>query len=325
MKTIGIVMGGYSAEYEVSIGSGNVVYQNLLNSGFELYRLELTAEKWEAIDEAGQRYPIAMDDFSFQLGERKVRFDAIFNAIHGHPGEDGPLAGYFDMLQIPYTSSGQFASALSFNKAECNILLAHYGFKVPRSVFLHFEQDLKSQEIIERLGLPCFVKPCRSGSSIGVSKVSRAEELEDAIAKAEEIDPKVLIEGMISGLELACGVSDHNGSAEALAVTHIKPKNDFFDYESKYSGLSEEITPAEIDPDTYQKVMRLSERAYRLLELKGVARVDYILDTGGEPVLIEVNTVPGLSEQSILPRQAKYIGLSLADLFKANLEKVLPS
>lgn len=325
MKTIGIVMGGYSAEYEVSIGSGNVVYQNLQNSGFELFRLELTAARWEAIDDKDQRYPIAMDDFSFQWGERKVQFDAIFNAIHGHPGEDGPLAGYFDMLGIPYTSSGQFASALTFNKAECNILLAHYGFKVPQSVFLHFERNLSPAQIIEKLGLPCFVKPCRSGSSIGVSKVSQADELELAIAKAEEIDPKVLVEGMVSGLELACGVSDHHGEAEALAVTHIKPKNDFFDYESKYSGLSEEITPAQIDPETYEKVMRLSEKAYRLLELKGVARVDYILDAQGEPVLIEVNTVPGLSEQSILPQQAKFIGLSLNELFKANLEKVLPS
>lgn len=324
MKVIGIVMGGYSAEYEVSIGSGNVVYQNLQSSGFEVYRLELNAKAWEALDDQDQRYPIHMDDFSFSLGERKITFDAIFNAIHGHPGEDGPLAGYFDMLHIPYTSSGQFASALTFNKAECNILLAHYGFRVPQSVFLHSEA-ISEEEIIAKLGLPCFVKPCRSGSSIGVSKVKTSAELGPAIQKAREIDHKVLVESMVTGLELACGVSDHEGKAKSLAVTHIEPSNDFFDYEAKYSGGSKEITPAAIPESTYESIMRNSEKVYELLELKGIARIDYILDADGNPVLIEVNTVPGLSEQSILPRQAKYIGLGLDQLFKASLEKVLNS
>lgn len=317
-------MGGYSAEYEVSIGSGNVVYNNIKDSGYEVYRLELTATAWEAIDEDEKRFPIQKDDFSFSRDNRKITFDAIFNAIHGHPGEDGPLAGYFDMLNIAYTSSGQFASALTFNKAECNILLGHYGFKVPKSIFLHFEER-SPESIIESLGLPCFVKPCRSGSSIGVSKVKTAEELAPAIAKAKEIDHKVLVESMVSGLELACGVSDHEGKAKALAVTHIEPSNDFFDYEAKYSGGSKEITPAAIPQATYDLVMESSEKVYALLELKGLARIDYILDDDGTPILIEVNTVPGLSEQSILPRQAKYIGLGLDQLFKANIEKVLNS
>ena len=324
MKTIGIVMGGYSAEYEVSIGSGNVVYQSLVHSGYELFRLELTAEAWEALYADDQRYPLAKDDFSFQLGERKVKFDAIFNAIHGHPGEDGPLAGYFDMIGMPYTSAGQFASALTFNKAECNILLAKYGFKVPQSVFLHAEK-LSEVQIIEKLGLPLFVKPCRSGSSIGVSKVSEAKDLAPAIAEARKVDHKILIEGMVKGLELACGVSDHEGAVKSLAVTHIEPENDFFDYKAKYSGGSKEITPAAIDPATYEKIMRNSEAVYQLLELKGIARIDYILDDDGEPVLIEVNTVPGLSAESILPRQAKYIGLELGVLFKASIENILPS
>lgn len=323
MKTIGILMGGYSGEYDVSMASGNVVYQNLQNQGFELFRVELKKNQWEALDDEGKRYPIITDDFSFMLQDRRVSFDAVFNAIHGHPGEDGPLAGYFDMLGLAYTSSGQFASALTFNKAECNILLDRYGFKVAKSVFLHAEPNVSEAEIIDRLGLPCFVKPCRSGSSIGVSKVKSAAELGPAIAKAKSIDTKVLIEAMVPGLELACGVSDHSGEAQALAVTHIKPAGEFFDYESKYSGQSEETTPAQIPAEVYEKVMRQSEAAYRLLELKGLSRVDFILDANNEPVLIEVNTVPGFSAESLLPKQALYAGISLPDLFRACVEKTL--
>ncbi len=316
-------MGGYSGEYEVSIASGNVVYQNLLNQGFELFRVELKRQNWEAIDADNNRYPIQSDDFSFLLGERKVNFDAVFNAIHGHPGEDGPLAGYFDMLGLPYTSSGQFASALTFNKAECNIILKRYGFSVPESIFLHAETGISESEIIDRLGLPCFVKPCRSGSSLGVSKVKTVAELGPAIEKAKSIDHKVLIEAMVPGLELACGVSDHSGEIGALAVTHIKPTGEFFDYESKYSGGSEEITPADIEARTYEKIMRTTEQVYRLLELKGLSRVDYILDASGEPILIEVNTVPGFSAESLLPKQAVYAGIPLSDLFRMSIEKTL--
>jgi len=316
-------MGGYSGEYDVSIASGNVVYQSLLNQGFELFRIELKRQNWEAIDANENRYPIQSDDFSFMLGDRKVNFDAVFNAIHGHPGEDGPLAGYFDMLGLAYTSSGQFASALTFNKAECNIILQRYGFKVPNSIFLHAEEGISDSEIIDRLGLPCFVKPCRSGSSLGVSKVKTVDELRPAIEKAKAIDHKVLLESMVPGLELACGVSDHSGEIEALAVTHIKPTGEFFDYESKYSGGSEEITPADIDGETYEKIMRNTEQVYRLLELKGLSRVDYILDAVGEPILIEVNTVPGFSAESLLPKQAVYAGISLSDLFRSSIEKTL--
>lgn len=323
MKTVGILMGGYSGEYEVSMASGQVVYENLKDQGFELYRVELRPKNWVAIDVDDNRYPIQSDDFSFMLGDRKVNFDAVFNAIHGHPGEDGPLAGYFDMLGLPYTSSGQFASALTFNKAECNIILERYGFRVAPSVFLHAENAISEAEIINRLGLPCFVKPCRSGSSLGVSKVKTSSELGPAIAKAQSIDYKVLIEAMIPGLELACGLSDHTGKIQALALTHIKPKGEFFDYESKYSGASEEITPAEIDVNTYEKIMRQSEQVYRLLELKGLARVDYILDQDGEPVLIEVNTVPGLSTESLLPKQALFVGIPLDQLFGASIQKTL--
>jgi len=325
MKTIGIIMGGYSAEFEVSISSGQVVYESLQESDYRIFRVVLERNKWRALDDAGKEYPILSDDFSFSLGDEKINFDGIFNAIHGHPGEDGPLAGYFDMLRLPYSSSKQFASALTFNKAECNILLSSYGFKTPKAIFLHGFEEINEDEIIHKVGLPCFVKPTRSGSSIGVSMVKEKAHLAEAIKTAQNIDHKVLIEGQVKGLELACGVSDHSGKISALAVTHIKPKNEYFDYESKYSGASEEKTPADISPEVYEKVMRMSEEVYKLLELNGLARVDYILENGKEPVLIEVNTVPGLSKQSLLPQQALYAGISLKQLFSDCIANTLNS
>ena len=325
MKTIGIIMGGYSAEFDVSMSSGQVVYDSLQDSEYRLFRVVLERKNWRAIDDKGNTYPIVSDDFSFNLYGEKITFDGIFNAIHGHPGEDGPLAGYFDMLRLPYSSSKQFASALTFNKAECNVLLSSYGFNTPTAVFMHGFEDIDVEKIITEVGLPCFVKPSRSGSSIGVSMVKEKTHLAAAIINAQKIDHKVLIETQVKGLELACGVSDHSGSISALAVTHIKPKNEYFDYESKYSGASEEKTPADISPEVYEKVMRLSEEAYKLLELNGLARVDYILEDGIRPVLIEVNTVPGLSKQSLLPQQALYAGISLKKLFSDCIANTLNS
>jgi D-alanine-D-alanine ligase len=325
MKTIGIIMGGYSAEFDISINSGQVVYENLQASEYRLFRVILERNNWHALDDNEQSYPIQSDDFSFILGTEKINFDGIFNAVHGHPGEDGPLAGYFDMLRLPYSSSKQFASALTFNKAECNILLSSYGFSTPTAVFLHGFETIKEDEILNKVGLPCFVKPTRSGSSIGISMVKEKSKLLEAIKKAQKIDHKVLIESQVVGLELACGVSDHSGEITALAVTHIKPKNEYFDYESKYSGASEEKTPADIKPEVYNKVMRMSEEVYKILELKGLARVDYILENDANPVLIEVNTVPGLSKQSLLPQQAIYTGLSLQKLFSDCIANTLNS
>lgn len=323
-KNIAVVMGGYSGESEVSLNSARVVSEHLDKSKYNVYPVLINPEKWVAYaDEA--EYPINLNNFTFQLAGNTIRFDAVFNALHGPPGEDGPLAGYFQLLNLPQTASGQFESALTFNKAECNILLKSYGIKTPKAVFIQEDHALSAEKIIEDTGLPCFVKPSRSGSSIGVSKVKSADELMHAIEKAREIDRKILVEGMVNGLEVGCGVSNHTGSAQALAVTHIVPKNEFFDYESKYSGLSEEVTPARISKESYEKVMRTSEFVYQKLSLNGLVRVDYIIDQNDEPCLIEVNTVPGFSEASILPKQAFYAGTTLSELFNATVEKALHS
>jgi D-alanine-D-alanine ligase len=324
-KNIALVFGGYSAEQDVSVKSAEVVYNALDKTRFAVTRVKLTPEKWVALSDDGEEHPISLNDFSFTRQGQKTTFDAVFNAVHGNPGEDGPLAGYFELMNLKQTASGQFESALTFNKAECNRLLNTFGIKTPQAVFLIGKEDYSAQAILEKVGLPCFVKPSRSGSSIGVSKVKALADLEPALAKARAIDSKILIESMVSGTEVGCGVSNHTGSAKALAVTDIVPANDFFDFESKYNGQSEEVTPARIDSAVYQKIMAISEKVYTKLNLNGLARMDYIINADQEPVLIEVNTVPGFSAESILPKQAAHAGYTLAQLFNATLQNTLNS
>ena len=320
---IAVVMGGFSPEYEVSMNSGNVVFTNLSKIRFNPYRVVITRDKWVVLDHKGSEHPIDKNDFSTTIDGEKINFDAIFNAIHGAPGEDGPLAGYFDLIGMPQTSSGQFESALTFNKAECSMLLKGQGVNIAEAYYLARHESYNTDEIIAEVGLPCFVKPNRSGSSIGVTKVSQAEDLSAAIEKAFDVDSQVIIEAMVKGVEVGCGVSNHTGKIKALAATDIVPKNDFFDYESKYSGESEEITPARISEASYNQIMEESEFIYESLNLKGLARVDYIVTENGVPFFIEVNTVPGLSEKSILPKQAVYLGISLSDLFDQTVEQAL--
>lgn len=318
-------MGGFSSEYEVSIQSGTVVYQNLSKIKFNPYRVLITREKWVALDDHDQEYPIDLNDFSFELNGEKILFDVVFNAIHGSPGEDGPLAGYFDLIEMPQTASGHFESALTFNKAECSLLLKGIGVNIPEAFYLARHEEYDVENILDVISLPCFVKPNRSGSSIGVTKVKVQEDLIDAIEKAFTIDSQIIIETMVSGTEVGCGVSNHSGYIKALACTDIVPKNEFFDYESKYSGLSEEVTPARVSEGTYQQIMEESAFIYESLNLNGLARVDYIVTENGVPFFIEVNTVPGLSKASILPKQAAYAGISLSELFDQSVENALKS
>lgn len=316
-------MGGFSSEYEVSIASGNVVYENLSKIKFNPYKVLITREKWVVLTNDGREHPIDLNDFSTTINGEKLNFDAVFNAIHGAPGEDGPLAGYFDLIGMAQTSSGQFESALTFNKAECSVLLKGLGVNIPEAYYLARHEEYDEDEILAQVGLPCFVKPNRSGSSIGVTKVSFKHDLEDAISAAFEVDSQIIIETMVKGTEVCCGVTNHNGYIRSLAATDIIPKNDFFDYESKYSGLSEEVTPARISDDTYAQILEETEFVYESLNLNGIARVDYIVTEHGVPFFIEVNTVPGLSKESILPKQAVYAGISLGDLFDRTVENTL--
>ncbi len=320
---VAVVMGGFSSEYEVSIASGTVVYDNLSKIKFNPYKVVITRDKWVVLDKSGNEHSIDLNDFSATIDGEKLKFDVVFNAIHGAPGEDGPLAGYFDLIGMPQTSSGQFESALTFNKAECSMLLKGLGVNIAEAYYLAKHEAYNPEEIVAHVGLPCFVKPNRSGSSIGVTKVNRYSEMQAAIDKAFEVDTQIIVEAMVQGTEVGCGVTNHRGYVKALAATDIVPKNDFFDYESKYSGLSEEVTPARISDETYSQILEESEFIYESLNLNGLARVDYIVTENGVPFFIEVNTIPGLSKESILPKQAEYAGISLGDLFDQSVENTL--
>ena len=314
-------MGGFSGEAEISRKSARVIAEHLDEEQFNIYLVEVKPDHWW-VEWQGRQLAVNRDDFSIKTPEGSIHLEAAFNAIHGKPGEDGPLAGYFELLGIPHTASGSFESALTFNKGECNIILQKRGYQCPPARFINTAVRGWEIEVLEQSHFPCFVKPSRSGSSIGVSKVKQATGLLAAVEKAKTIDHKVLIEEMITGTELACGVWNARGKVEALAVTDIVPQNDFFDYESKYSGLSEEVTPARISDQLYRQVILLSEAIYRELNLNGLARVDFIAQAE-TPYLIEVNTVPGFSAESILPKQAQRAGLSLTELFNLTLEKAL--
>ncbi|MCC5916203.1 MAG: D-alanine--D-alanine ligase [Cryomorphaceae bacterium] len=314
-KKIAVVMGGYSGEFMVSMGSGQIVLDNLDPKLFEAYKVVIHRDGWY-VEIDGVKTPISREDFSVLFSDgRKLNFDAAFVAVHGSPAEDGILPAYFDLLGLPHTTSGHFPSALTFNKAECNMVLRNMNIRVPDSIFIAEGESIDADEIVKTLGLPLFVKPNCSGSSLGVSKVKKKEELKYAMEAAFAEGNQVVVEAAIIGREAACGVINVRGKVEALAITEIIPKNEFFDYESKYSGLSQEITPGAFSDSVTDFIKQQSELIFKKLNLSGIARVDYIVDEKDQPFLIEVNTVPGLSSESILPKQAAYLGMPLSSLF----------
>lgn len=267
-------------------------------------------------------YPVNKNDFTVDKGGEIISFDLLFNAIHGKPGEDGLLQGYLQMLKIPQTSCEAFEAALTFNKAECNRVLKDFGIRVAPSIYLHPNREVDSKVVSEKLLFPVFVKPSRAGSSFGVSRVENAEGLVDAVSFARTEDDRVVIEQGVIGTEVGCGVFAKDGTPEIIAITEIVPKKAFFDYEAKYHGASEEITPARISSEIETEIKRISAEVYNLLHLKGVVRIDYIIEKSSQlPYLIEVNTVPGLSPASIVPQQVAYAGWSLTDFFTLVLEE----
>ena len=322
-KNIAIIKGGNSAEKGVSLKSAEVVEKNLSQEKFNLFPILIDGKDWTYTDATGT-YTIDKNDFSLQISNSKIQFDLAFIAIHGTPGEDGKLQAYFDMLNIAYTTSSSFACALSFNKALTNSYLSGLGVKCGKAVYLTENSRLSPEVIIEKIGLPCFVKPNEAGSSFGVSKVNTAKELLPAINHAFEHDKKVIVEEFLEGIEVTCGVHDLFGTTETLPITEIVSENDFFDYAAKYEGKSQEITPARISDKDAKTVELATLNIYTLLELKGVARVDYIL-RDGIPYIIEANTVPGLSEESLIPQQVREKGIQLDVFFNGWAERFLKS
>jgi D-alanine-D-alanine ligase len=315
-------MGGYSSEYKISLISGNVVYQNLDTTKYIGYRIHIFKEKWVYVDDQEQEFPIDRNDFSVTVNNQKICFDAVFNAIHGTPGEDGLMQAYFELLGISQTSCDYYQAALTFNKRDLLSVLKPYGIKTATSYYLNKGDAFTPEQIVEKVGLPCFVKPNKSGSSFGISKVKMANELPEAIEKAYQEDNEIIIESFLDGTEVTVGVLDYKGTITVLPLTEIVSENDFFDYDAKYMGKSQEITPARISPELAEKVGAIAKKAYEVLKMKGFSRSEFIL-VNDEPYMLEMNTIPGLTNESLIPQQAREAGISLTDLFSNAIDLAL--
>lgn len=317
MKNIAILTGGDSAEYDISILSANTVLQHLNSELFKGYIIHLKNDKFTAfIKEI--KIDVDKSNFTFELENKRISFDAIFMALHGSPAENGLIQPYFDNLNIPYTSSNAKVSALTFNKYECNKKLKELGFNCATSFLYKKENNIFEQEIIDRVKLPCFVKPNGAGSSFGISKVKKKEDLTKAINSALQHDNKVLIEQFIDGIEISCGVYTNKNNTQALPITEIVTENEFFDYQAKYEGKSQEITPARISKKLTIEVQKLTTDIYKAMELSGICRIDYII-MNEKPYIIEINTIPGFTEESIIPQQVKSANLKLSVIFESCL------
>lgn len=321
-KNIAIVMGGYSSEVNISLTSGNVVYNHLDKEKYNPFRIHILKEKWVALDAVNNEYPIDKNDFSFILNENKITFDCVFNAIHGAPGENGMLLAYFNLIGLKHTSAPFYQMALTFNKRDTLSVVKEYGIKTAISIYLNKGDEINLEAIINKVGLPCFIKPNNAGSSFGISKAHTKEDILPAIEKAYKEDAEILIESFLDGKEVSVGVIQYKGATKVLPITEIVTENDFFDYEAKYEGKSEEITPARLTEEERLKVIKTAKKVYTVLNMSGFSRSEYIL-VNCEPYFLEMNTVPGLTEESILPQQAQAAGISLKELFENAIETSL--
>ncbi len=322
-KNVAVVMGGYSDEYRVSLKSGQLIYDSLDRDLYNVYKVIILKDEWYFVDDRDQNLPINKADFSVTLeSDYKVKFDVCFNIIHGKPGENGELQAYWDTIGQKYTGCGFYQSALTFNKKDTLAVLSKYGIPSAKSVYLRKGDAYNAEKIIAVLGLPLFVKPNQSGSSLGISKVKDKEEFPKAVDFAFAEDDEILIESFLNGMEVSVGVVDFNGETIVLGITEIVPHKEFFDYEAKYEGASEEITPARIDEETRLKVEEIAKKAYNSLGMSGFSRSEFII-MNGIPYMLEMNTNPGFSPTSILPQQAKIYGISIKDLCGNEVEKAL--
>lgn len=320
-KNIAVVMGGYSNESEVSLKSGQFILSNLDANLYHFYEVHILKEGWFLIDN-NSKYTINKANFSCQIDDKKIQFDAVINTIHGTPGEDGHLQAYWELLGIPYTGCNFYLSALTFSKRDTLSVLSKYDIPMAQSIHSDSNNVLSFDEVVAKIGLPFFVKPNQSGSSLGVNKVSKAEDYDLALKNAFEQDHQIIIEQFMNGREFSVGVIKTKESTKAVAVTEIIPHNDFFDYKAKYLGQSTEVTPAEISDELRDNLMALTQKIYDLLNMTGIARLDFILHNN-EPHFIEINTNPGLSPQSIFPQQAAHANISFTKLLNSEIEAAM--
>lgn len=321
-KNIALVTGGYSGESVISYKSADTIFHNIDEDKWNCYLIDINPQGWFYTNSNGEKIPVDKNDFSITVDDRKINFDAVLVGLHGTPGEDGKLQGYFDCLKIPYTSCDAATSALTFNKRYTVAVAAFAGISVAKSLHLFKANPLSPAQVLAELKLPVFVKPNNGGSSLGMSKVNEAGQLQSALDKAFREDDQVLVEEFISGREFTIGVFKSKGKIITLPMTEIISKNEFFDYQAKYEGASEEVTPAKVDEVIAEKIRSEARKAYSVFNCNGVVRIDFIYnETTGNPYMLEINTVPGQSAASIVPQQVRAMGWSLKEFYSALLDE----
>lgn len=313
-RNIAIVAGGDSSEIVVSLNSAKGLYSFIDKERYNLFIITIVGQKWTVESVDNHKFEIDKNDFSFTREGIRTKFDFAYITIHGTPGENGILQGYFDLLGIPYSCCGVLAAAITFNKFSCNQYLKSFGIKVSESIVLKKGQHVNPELVLTKIGYPCFVKPNVGGSSFGVTKVKSADQLQSAVEKAFTEGGEVMIEAFMAGTEITCGMYKTHNKTVVFPVTEVVPENEFFDFDAKYKGQVQEITPARISKDLTKQVQQLTSEIYDILDCKGIVRIDYIIEENNTIKLLEVNTTPGMTVTSFIPQQVKAAGLEIQDV-----------
>lgn len=322
-RTIAIVAGGETSEYEVSLRSAQGIYSFIDARRYDLYIVLMRGADWSVQLPEGDSAPVDRNDFSFRLRGEKIKFDFAYITIHGTPGEDGRLQGYFDMLHIPYSCCGVLAASLTYNKFVCNQYLKSFGVTVADSLLLKKGQAITNEQVVEHIGLPCFIKPNLGGSSFGATKVKTPEDIQPAIQKAFGEADEVVIECFLEGTEISCGCYKTRKTRQVLPITEVVTHNEYFDYDAKYNGAVDEITPARIPDELRDRVQQLTSAIYDILDAQGIIRIDYIITAGEVINLLEVNTTPGMTATSFIPQQVRAAGLDITEVMTDIIENKL--
>jgi len=319
-KNIAIIAGGNSSEVVVSLKSAAGLYSFMDKERYQLYIVTIVGSRWQVELSENEKVEIDKNNFSFNHKEKTIQFDFAYITIHGTPGEDGILQGYFDLIGLPYSTCGVLTSAITFNKFTCNQYLKSFGVKVSESLLLRSGQTISEDEVVAKLGLPCFVKPNVGGSSFGVTKVKTKDEVQPSIQKAFSEGQEVMIEAFMQGTEITCGMYKVKNKAVVFPITEVVPQNEFFDFDAKYKGQVEEITPARISKELTDRVQELTTAIYNILNCKGIVRIDYIISDRDVINLLEVNTTPGMTETSFIPQQIRAAGLDIKEVLTEIIE-----
>lgn len=322
-RTVAIIAGGDSSEHEVSMNSAKGIYSFIDKGKYNLYIVELSKKAWEAVLADGSRSTVDKNDFSFMDGDKKIKPDFAYITIHGTPGENGILQGYFELLDIPYSTCDVLVSAMTFSKFTLNQYLKGFGIRVAESMLVNKRFGIEDKDVVEKIGLPCFIKPNASGSSFGVTKVKTVEQIQPALQAAFAESDDVMIEAFMDGIELANGCYKTKDKSVVFPITEVVSDNEFFDYNAKYKGEVTEITPARLSPELTERVKKLTSAIYDILGCKGIVRIDYIITEGEKINMLEINTTPGMTATSFIPQQVKAAGLDFKDVMTDIIEEGL--